>query len=103
MRTLSMWRKALLTGALSLTLASPAWADSFVNGYTRRDGTYVTPHHRSSPDGNFRNNWSTRGNVNPYTGQSGTRNSPSQSFPSYRTRSFPSTPSWSSPTYRSRW
>jgi len=49
-----------------------------VKGYTRKDGTYVQPHYRSAPDGNFNNNWSTKGNVNPYTGKEGTKtdNSP---------------------------
>ena len=47
-----------------------------VKGYTRKDGTYVQPHHRSAPDGNFYNNWSTTGNVNPYTGEEGKLNSP---------------------------
>lgn len=42
-----------------------------VNGYVRKDGTYVPPHHRSSPDGSFYNNWSTVGNINPFTGKSG--------------------------------
>jgi hypothetical protein len=44
-----------------------------VDGYYRKDGTYVQPHYRSNPDGNPYNNWSTRGNVNPYTGQPGYR------------------------------
>jgi hypothetical protein len=44
-----------------------------VKGYIRRNGTYVAPHVRSAPDGEFWNNWSTEGNVNPYTGQPGTR------------------------------
>ncbi len=48
-----------------------------VRGYTRRDGTYVAPHYRSAPDGNFYNNWSTLGNVNPYTGRVGTKTTPS--------------------------
>lgn len=95
--------KAVLAGTVTLTLASPVLADSFTNGYTRRDGTYVQPHYRSTPDGNFQNNWSTRGNVNPYTGQQGTRDYPSQSLPSVRSYSFPSSPGWSSPNYRSRW
>ena len=43
-----------------------------VNGYVKKDGTYVAPHERSSPDGNFYNNWSTVGNTNPYTGKEGT-------------------------------
>lgn len=44
-----------------------------VRGYLRGDGTYVQPHFRSYPDGNFYNNWSTKGNVNPYTGERGTK------------------------------
>ncbi len=40
-----------------------------VKGYYRKDGTYVKPHYRSSPDGNPYNNWSFPGNTNPYTGE----------------------------------
>lgn len=43
-----------------------------VRGYTRKDGTQVQSHRRSAPDGRKSNNWSTRGNVNPYTGKPGT-------------------------------
>jgi hypothetical protein len=43
-----------------------------VRGYINRNGTYVQPHMRSAPDGNGYNNWTTRGNVNPYTGRPGT-------------------------------
>ncbi|RMH46423.1 MAG: hypothetical protein D6694_03550 [Gammaproteobacteria bacterium] len=50
-----------------------ACADQWVNGYVRRDGTYVQGHWRSSPDGNPYNNYSTQGNINPYTGQRGYR------------------------------
>lgn len=45
-----------------------------VRGYTRKDGTYVAPHYRSAPNRTTADNWSTRGNVNPYTGEAGTRN-----------------------------
>ncbi len=48
-----------------------------VRGYVKKDGTYVQPHKRSAPDGSFSNNWTTKGNVNPYTGGSGTKASPS--------------------------
>lgn len=63
---------------LSLTLAvlssvSTAWADEYVNGYYRQDGTYVQPYVRSSPDNSYNNNWSVRGNTNPYTDQQGTK------------------------------
>lgn len=44
-----------------------------VRGYFRKDGTYVAGHKRTAPDGDFNNNWSTQGNVNPYTGEVGTK------------------------------
>lgn len=44
-----------------------------VRGYTRRDGTYVAPHHATNPNGTRADNWSTRGNINPFTGRLGTR------------------------------
>jgi len=43
-----------------------------VNGYYRSNGTYVAPHYRSNPDSSVTNNWSYKGNVNPYTGKVGT-------------------------------
>ena len=49
-----------------------AGGDVFVNGYTKRDGSYAAPHWRSGLDGDRSSNSSTRGNVNPYTGQSAT-------------------------------
>lgn len=49
------------------------FADVYVEGYFRSDGTYVESHYRSAPDGEFNNNWSTEGNVNPYTGKEGTK------------------------------
>ena len=47
-----------------------------VRGYVRKDGTYVAPHVRSAPDGVFQNNWSTKGNYNPYTGEEGKVSTP---------------------------
>ena len=44
-----------------------------VQGYIKQNGTYVLPSYRSTPDNNKDNNWSTRPNVNPYTGQIGTK------------------------------
>lgn len=57
-----------------------------VNGYFKKNGTYVSPHYRSSPDHNFYNNWSTKGNVNPYTGKEGTLNNPQND---YHQRNYP--------------
>ena len=56
-----------------IIISGIAFADVSVRGYYRSNGTYVQPHYRSNPDGNFGNNWSTYGNVNPYTGKTGTK------------------------------
>jgi hypothetical protein len=57
-----------------VAMAAPALAaDTPVQGYYRSDGTYVAPHYRSAPDSTPNNNWSTIPNVNPHTGQPGTR------------------------------
>ena len=66
-----------------LFTAGAALAQVHVEGYTKRDGTYVAPHYRSSPNSTTRDNWSTKGNVNPYTGKRGTRN-PQPSSPKMR-------------------
>ena len=44
-----------------------------VHGYTKKDGTYVAPYQRTSPNGTQRDNWSSKPNVNPYTGKEGTK------------------------------
>lgn len=66
---------------LAFSIGAPlvCMADVYVNGYTRKDGTHVQSHYRSSPDGVFTNNWSTLGNINPHTGELGTRTSPNYS------------------------
>lgn len=44
-----------------------------VRGYVKKNGTYVQPHRSTNPNGTRSDNWSTRGNVNPYTGKPGTK------------------------------
>jgi len=71
-----MTKTATLWGAVLLLLCSfgaSAFADTYVRGYTKKNGTYVQPHYRSSPDRSYNNNWSVKPNVNPYTGDRGTR------------------------------
>lgn len=65
---------AVIITLVSLVITDIAFAQVHVKGYTRKNGTYVQPHMRSNPDGNASNNWSTKGNTNPYTGAAGTHN-----------------------------
>ena len=46
---------------------------AYTRGYVRRNGTYVSGHYRTNPDSTRINNYSTRGNYNPFTGKSGTK------------------------------
>lgn len=41
--------KRLILALVALSVAAPAMAQVQVKGYTRKDGTYVAPHYRSSP------------------------------------------------------
>ena len=72
------WIGLCLTSVLSVQAAVAG--DIHVNGYYRSNGTYVQPHYRSAPDGNFSNNWSTLGNINPYTGEAGHLVAPPASY-----------------------
>ncbi|MEI8396673.1 MAG: hypothetical protein WCF85_18220 [Rhodospirillaceae bacterium] len=54
--------------------ALPSHGEHAVGGYTRQNGTYVEPHMQTNPNNSALDNWSTKGNSNPYTGQPGTHN-----------------------------
>ena len=59
---------------LMMSIGSSVLADQYVNGYYRKDGTYVNGYYRTSPNNTRLDNYSTRGNYNPYTGQPGYQN-----------------------------
>lgn len=44
-----------------------------VDGYVRRDGTYVNPYQRTIPNHSDYDNYGARGNYNPNSGSYGTR------------------------------
>ena len=71
--------KKLLFAALALTFltvfSTEAFAYRYTRGHYRSNGTYVQPYYSSTSDGYKWNNWSSRGNANPFTGRRGTRNS----------------------------
>ncbi len=54
--------------------ATTAFAATRVRGYTSpKTHKYVAPYYRSGADSTRVNNYSTKGNVNPYTGKKGTK------------------------------
>lgn len=60
-----------LSLAIFLIFSQNSFATKHVNGYTKRDGTYVAPHQRSDPNRTQRDNYSSKPNVNPYNGKKG--------------------------------
>lgn len=82
--------KALVIFAL-MVISLSSIADEYVRGYVRKDGTYVQPHFRSTPN-NFKfDNYGSQGNVNPYTGQRG-----------YAPNEFSTPPAYTPPSYNYR-
>ena len=47
-------------------------SDHYVSGYYRSNGTYVSGYHATNPSSTRNDNYSTRGSMNPYTGEAGT-------------------------------
>lgn len=68
-------------------IALSASAQVYVKPRANKDGTYVEGHYRSRPNKTDLDNYSTRGNVNPYTGEAGTQR-PSYEQP-YQAPSYP--------------
>lgn len=64
----------LLLLAITLSPLSFTEARSVkVKGYYKpSSGRYVQPHYKTSPNKTKSDNWSTKGNVNPFTGKKGT-------------------------------
>lgn len=56
-----------------ITTDACAKGSTSVKGYTKKSGTYVAPHHRTTPNKTKSDNYSTKGNTNPYTGKKGTK------------------------------
>lgn len=68
-----MLRKILACMLALFVLASAAEGTQKTRGYFKKNGTYVMPHYKTKRDGTRLNNYSTKGNINPYTGKNGTK------------------------------
>lgn len=47
------------------------FAQTWVDGYYKKDGTYVPGHFRSNSNSTTFDNYSTKGNINPFTNEKG--------------------------------
>lgn len=76
-----------ITTLLIALCAASAWAQTYVRPHVTKDGTYVEGHQRTAPNHTKTDNYSTQGNVNPYTGKEGT-------VDPYKQPSYPSQPTY---------
>lgn len=60
----------LIAAMLAVGLVAQA---KTTKGYIKKDGTYVAPHQKTAPNKSKDDNYSTKGNTNPYTGKKGTK------------------------------
>lgn len=71
------WGKMILLESLPLSGVVSIYYDLngtpyiYIDSYTKKDGTVVKGYYRSLPDKNKLNNWSSKGNINPFTGTKG--------------------------------
>jgi prepilin-type processing-associated H-X9-DG protein len=63
-------KAALFT--VALLACGVATAQTYVKPHVTKNGTYVDGHVRTNPNNTNTDNYGTKGNYNPYTGQAGT-------------------------------
>ncbi len=68
-------KNLILFLSIIFLFSSLSYSQVKVKGHQKSNGTYVQPHYRSTPNKTQRDNYSTKGNVNPYTGKTGTKKS----------------------------
>jgi hypothetical protein len=90
-----MLRTILIAIALLLAVGVASAADQSVKGYIRKDGTYVQPYHRTAPNNNLYDNYSSQGNTNPWMGKQGSEHNEFSNPPAYNQ----SSPLYTPPMY----
>lgn len=63
----------LIAACAVSTIASAKGGSHSVRGHVTKKGTYVQPHRATNRNETRRDNYSHKGNVNPYTGKTGTK------------------------------
>ncbi len=71
-----MKKIVILLLIMGLLLISSKQASAYVRtrGYLKKSGTYVMPHFKSNSNSFKWDNWSSKGNTNPFTGKKGYKN-----------------------------
>ncbi|MDQ2640378.1 MAG: hypothetical protein M3Y79_07350 [Pseudomonadota bacterium] len=66
--------KSILLAVVAVAVTAGVHAaDTYTKGYVKKDGTYVQGHYKTKANDTKLDNYSTKGNTNPYTGKKGTK------------------------------
>jgi hypothetical protein len=68
------FKSVLITILFSLFISSHSFGQIRVRSYTKSNGTLVESYYRTRSDNTKSNNYSTKGNINPYTEKRGSIN-----------------------------
>jgi len=82
-------KKFILTIALAIFTVVTFAQTTTVKGYVKKNGTVVQSYTKTTPNYTKANNYSTKSNVNPYTGKTGTVKPVYTINPSYSKSSTP--------------
>lgn len=63
----------IILSLTTLMFFALSFSATYVNGYTKKDGTYVSGYYRTSANNTTDDNYSTSGNTNLFTGENGTK------------------------------
>lgn len=66
-------KKLLLLFIFSSLFVSLSAKDTYSRGYFKKNGTYVQPYFKTKPNKTKRDNYASKGNINPYTGKKGSK------------------------------
>lgn len=69
----SLWVAAVVSFFFLIPMSADAAASLRTKSYTTKKGTYVPAHRATNPNRSKADNWSSKGNSNPYTGKAGTK------------------------------
>ena len=66
-------KKVVLTLAIAMASIASSFAQTWVEGYTRSNGTYVSGYYKTESNNTNWDNYSTSGNSNPFSSTIGSR------------------------------
>ena len=57
---------------VAMLAVSNLYGSVYVKGHVNKNGKYIKPYYKTSPNKTKQDNWSSKNQVNPYTGEKGT-------------------------------